>query len=157
MTTDPALLTQLRDDEVEVARSRLGDRVTGIERVGPAVRVPLSAPDGGPPLLMLGGANFDAEPFGVAVTETNGSPAVLERWPAGLGASVHPILNRPFVCVRGCAEYYSHPSHVQERWDMVHPQGTLEYLPWCFTSGAPVEIYAAFAEQRIACAREELR
>lgn len=86
MTTDPALLTQLLDDEVEVARSRLGDWVTGIERVGPAVRVPLSAPDGGPPLLMLGGANFDAEPFGVAVTETNGSPAVLERWPAGLGA-----------------------------------------------------------------------
>ncbi|WP_328442726.1 hypothetical protein [Amycolatopsis sp. NBC_00438] len=119
MTTHPALLTQLLDDEVEVARSRLGDRATGIERVSSTIRVPLSAPDGSPLLLVLDGSNFDAAPFGVTVTEPDGSPAPLERWPAGLGASMHPVLNRPFVCVRGCAEYYSHPSHLQESWDTV--------------------------------------
>jgi hypothetical protein len=62
MTTHPALLAQLLDDEVEVARSRLRDRATGVKRVGTTIRVPLSAPDGGPLCLVLDGANFDAEP-----------------------------------------------------------------------------------------------
>ena len=62
MTAHPALRAQLLDNELAVARARLGERVTG-------------------------------------------------------GAGLHPVLNRPFACIRGCAEYYCHPSHLQERWD----------------------------------------
>ena len=32
---------------------------------------------------------------------------------------VHPVLGRHFVCIRDCAEYYAHPSHLQEQWDTV--------------------------------------
>jgi hypothetical protein len=62
MTTHPALLAQLLDDEVEVARSRLRDRATGIERVGTTIRVPLSAPDGGPLCLVLEGRTSTLSP-----------------------------------------------------------------------------------------------
>jgi hypothetical protein len=104
-----------------VARRRLGNRVTGIRRDGATARTPVTAPDGTRVWLCLDGTGFDAEPFAVTITEDDGSAAPAGRWPAGLLSGIHPVLGRPFVCVRGCAEYYSHPSHFQDRWDTVRP------------------------------------
>lgn len=115
----PVLLARLLDDELDVAQSRLGDRVTGIERIGSVIRLPMTAPNGASVFLTVDGSGFDAEPFGLTVIELDGSVAPPDRWPGGLGAGVHPVLNRPFACIRGCIEYYCHPSHLQERWDVV--------------------------------------
>lgn len=119
MTTHPALRAALLDEELWVARARLGERLAGIERVGSVIRLPMVSPDGRRVFLQLDGAGFDAEPFGLAITEEDGTVAALERWPAGLAPSAHPVLGRPFACIRGCAEYYVHPSHLQEQWDTV--------------------------------------
>lgn len=119
MTTHSALRAVLLDEELRVARARLGERVVGLERVGSMIRLPMAPPDGGRVFLELDGTGFDAEPFGLAVTEEDGTAAALERWPSGLAHSVHPVLGRPFACIRGCAEYYVHPSHLQEQWDTV--------------------------------------
>jgi hypothetical protein len=120
MTTHPALRAELLDDELGVVRSRLGERVMGIERIGSVIRLPMAAPDGGLVFLTLDGTGFDAEPFGLTLTELDGTITPLERWPSGLAPALHPVLNRPFACIRGCAEYYdSHPSRLQERWDAV--------------------------------------
>ena len=40
--------------------------------------------------------------------------------PAGWSASGTP--GRPFACVQGCAEYYTHTSHFQDRWDASRPR-----------------------------------
>jgi hypothetical protein len=119
MTIHPALRAELLDDELDVVRTRLGERVMGIERIGSVIRLPMAAPDGGPVFLTLNGTGFDAEPFGLTLTESDSTITPLERWPSGLAPALHPVLNRPFACIRGCAEYYSHPSHLQERWDAV--------------------------------------
>ena len=117
MSVHLALRARLLDDEIDVACSRLGDRVMGMERIDSLIRVPVTAPGGGSVYLALVGSGFDAEPFGLP--ELDGTSASAERWPTGLDAGLHPVLNRPFACIRGCAEYYCHPSHLQERWDTV--------------------------------------
>lgn len=100
MTLHPALRAELLDDELGVARARLGTRVTGIERRDALIRVPLSAPDGGPVFLTLDGSNYDAEPFELYVTEPDGVVAPPARWPGQLAQAMHPVLVRPFLCIR---------------------------------------------------------
>jgi hypothetical protein len=121
LSLHPVLLGELLDEELAVAAQRLGDRVAGIRRDGAVVRTPLTAPDGTRVWLSLDGTEFDADPFSVTVTDQDGSATVPNRWPASLLGGEHPVVRRLFVCVRGCAEYYSHPSHFQDRWDIVRP------------------------------------
>jgi hypothetical protein len=119
VTLHPALRAELLEDELGVARARLGDRVAGIERHDALIRVPMAAQDGCPVFLVLDGTGYDAEPFGLTVTDTDGAVAALPMWPGQLAHSVHSVLNRPFACIRGCSEYYSFPGHHQDRWDTV--------------------------------------
>jgi hypothetical protein len=76
------------------------------------------SPDGQPVRLQLDGAHYDAEPFRVAVVDDGGSLVEHDRWPADLSHSIHPVLRRPFACVRGTFEYHCHPSHLNDRWDI---------------------------------------
>jgi len=117
----PTLLHQLLDAEVAVARNRLGQRVTGIHRDGYVVRTPVRAPDRRQVWLSLSGLNYDAEPFSVFVADDEGATSA-DLWPTGLLAGVHPVTGQPFACVQGCAEYYIHTSHFQDRWDAVRPR-----------------------------------
>lgn len=117
MSLHPRLLGELLEAELAVARARLGPRIDGIHREGHVIRTPLSAPNGSLVWLTLSGADYDAEPFSVTVTDEYDSIVPAEMWPTGLMHSVHPVLGRPFACVQGCAEFYIHPSHLQDRWD----------------------------------------
>lgn len=121
MSLHPTLLHQLLDAEIAVARQRLGQRVTGIHREGHVVRTPVPAPDGRQVWLSLSGLHYDAEPLSVFVADQDGSTAA-GLWPPSLLAGVHPVLGRPFACVQGCAEYYTHTSHFQDRWDASRPR-----------------------------------
>jgi hypothetical protein len=113
----PTLAAEMLDAEVEVARDRLGDRVSAITRSGTTIQVPYRSPHGQSVRLQLDGAHYDAEPFRVAVVDDGGSVVEHGRWPAGLSHSIHPVLGRPFACVRGTFEYHCHPSHLNDRWD----------------------------------------
>ena len=108
----PAVLTELLDDEIAAAKERLGGRAGAIERDGTNITVVLG--DG--LALRLDGARYDAEPFRVAVTTTDGEPVPHHMWPPGLSLGVHPVLNRPFACLQGTYEYHSHPSHLADHW-----------------------------------------
>nr|BFE63686.1 hypothetical protein GCM10020063_082120 [Dactylosporangium thailandense] len=119
MTLHPALRAELLDDELGVARARLGDRVAGIERRDALICIPLTASDGSTVFLTLDGSGYDAEPFGLSITDPDGSVAALPRWPGQLAHGMHSVLDRPFACIRGCAEYYAFPGHHQDRWDTV--------------------------------------
>ena len=47
-----------------------------------------------------------------------GEPLPGPAWPGGLYfGSDHPVLHRPFSCLRGLEEYHLHPSHLADRWD----------------------------------------
>jgi hypothetical protein len=116
VTLHPALLHELLDAEIAVAMQRLGSRVAGIRRDGHVVQTPVTAPDGRRAWLSLDGRHYDAEPFSVSMVDDGGSTGS-EVWPPALLGGIHPVFRRPFVCVRGCAEYYTHPSHFQDRWD----------------------------------------
>jgi hypothetical protein len=113
----PTLAAEMLDAELEVARARLGDRVSAITRSGTTIQVLFWSPGGQPVRLELDGARYDAEPFRVAVVDDGGGVVEHGRWPAGLSHSVHPVLGRPFACVQGTFEYHCHPSHLNDRWD----------------------------------------
>lgn len=113
----PLVLTDLLEDEVAVASERLGHRAAGLRHDGRYVTCPLR-PDGqAPTSLALDGRWYDAEPFRVAVCGPDGLALPAAGWPRGLVHSVHPVLGRPFACVRGTYEYHLHPQHYQDRWD----------------------------------------
>jgi hypothetical protein len=68
--------------------------------------------------LALSGDNYNAEPLSLSVRDiANGATLGQEGWPPSLSGGIHPVTNAPFCCIRGVAEYYIHPSHLQERWD----------------------------------------
>jgi hypothetical protein len=113
----PMLVAEMLDAELEVARARLGDRVSVVTRSGTTIQVLFQSADGQPVRLRLDGARYDAEPFRVAVVDEGGNIAEHGRWPAGLSHSIHPVLGRPFACVQGTFEYHCHPSHLNDRWD----------------------------------------
>jgi hypothetical protein len=103
---------EMLDDEIAAAEERLGGRAGGIERKGTDVTVAL----GDELALQLDGARYDAEPFRVTVTTTDGEQVPHEMWPPGMSLGVHPVLDRPFACVQGTYEYHCHPSHLTDHW-----------------------------------------
>lgn len=106
------------EDEVTVARSRLGDRIYSLEVVGSDVFCRLTNTNVGSAIIRLDGSSYDAEPFSVAVTDETGAIAEQTRWPGTLFSGVHPVLGQGFVCIRGTYEYHCHPSHLNERWEI---------------------------------------
>ncbi|HUY48409.1 MAG TPA: hypothetical protein VMV92_22220 [Streptosporangiaceae bacterium] len=114
----PRVLADLLDDEVAVAVERLGNRAAGLTHDGRHVRCPLRPAGDSRQWLSLDGMRYDGEPFRVAVCGPDGTPLPAEAWPAGLVHSVHPVIGKPFACIRGTWEYYLHPTHHQERWDV---------------------------------------
>ena len=117
MSLHPALLAEMLDEEVAVARQELGGRISRLEVVDTGVLCHLAGTNVGNAILALDGQSYDAEPFRVTVIDESGAVADQPRWPGSLFHSIHPGLSRGFVCVRGTFEYHCHPSHLNERWD----------------------------------------
>ena len=110
----PTLVAEILDAEMSVARERLGDRIGRMRRDDWRVLVDL----GGNVTACFDGARYDAEPYGVSFLDAAGTALAGHAWPAGLNHGVHPVFNRPFICIRGTAEYHAHPSHLPDRWDL---------------------------------------
>ncbi len=115
----PQLLAELLDDEVGVAVERLGGRATNLHHDGRYVRCALPAPDGSTVWLTLDAIAYDGQPVGVDVRDDAGQRVGIERWSTGLAHSIHPVHQRPWVCTRGTAEYFTYPGHHADRWDAV--------------------------------------
>lgn len=113
----PLVLADLLADEVAVASERLGCRVAGLWHDGRYVMCPLRPAGDAPRSLVLDGRWYDAEPLRVAVCGPDGLALAADGWPQGLVHSIHPVLSRPFACVRGTYEYHLYPGHHQDRWD----------------------------------------
>jgi hypothetical protein len=113
------LVEQLIAEEVERVRGNdlLRDRVQ-LEQEGTRVLVHARRPDRAV-LLALDGPNYDAEPYALmALDPESREPLAGPAWPPGLAfGSDHPVLARPWACLRGTYEYYRHTSHVAESWD----------------------------------------
>lgn len=103
-------------DEVDGASIRLAGRFESIELNGTDILVRLGSFSWRRSVIRFAGAGYDAEPYQVAVITGSGDVAPQEQWPKGLFHSVHPILDRGFICIRGTYEYHCHPSHVADSW-----------------------------------------
>lgn len=128
MSLHPLVVGELLDTEMEVAQQRLGDRISGLERVGPIVYCRLEETNVGPATLALDGTSYDGEPFKVTVVDAARQPASQEAWPGNLCHGMHPVLNRLFVCVRGAYEYHCLPQHAGDTWDAHRSQLRLPRL-----------------------------
>lgn len=107
------LLGELLDGEISVATQRLAGRCE-LSRHGACIHAVLTSGT----TIRLDGERYDAEPFAVAVINDDHAVVPHEQWPPGLSLGVHPIVGRPFACIRGTAEYHLHPSHLDDRWDL---------------------------------------
>ena len=117
MTLHPVLLAEMLEEEVAVARSELGDRISNLQVNSGEVLCCLADTNVGDAIIRLDGRHYDAEPFRVAVVDPSGDLVERAAWPGSLFHSVHPVLGRGFVCIRATFEYHCHPSHLGERWD----------------------------------------
>ena len=117
MSLHPLLLAEMLEDEVAVARTELGDRIADLAVIGDEVFCRLTDTNVGDATIRLDGREYDGEPFKVAVVDSHGVLAERASWPGTLFYTVHPVLGRGFVCVRGTFEYHCHPSHLGDRWD----------------------------------------
>jgi hypothetical protein len=113
----PAVLSELLEDEVAVARGRLGSRVDSLERIGASVDCRFTLKSGVEHRLVLDGRGYDADPFRVMAVDQQGEPLPAAGWPPGLCHGDHPVLQVPFACVQGSWEYHAHPQHVADVWD----------------------------------------
>ena len=128
MTLHPTLLEELLEAEVRVARTRYEHRIRGLDILGTDIICRIDGNLGADALIRLGGRKFDAEPFRVAVVMPDGNIAPQPLWPGSLFHSIHPILGRGFVCIRGTFEYHCHPSHLDDRWDIYRTRLRLPQL-----------------------------
>jgi hypothetical protein len=124
----PALLAEMLEEEVAVARLKLGNRISKLEVVGTDVFCHLTGTNVGDTIIRLDGQDYDAEPFKVAVVDETGQIAEQRGWPGNLFGGAHPGLNRPFVCIQGTFEYHCHTSHLNERWDTYRATLRLPHL-----------------------------
>jgi hypothetical protein len=115
------LAIRLLNGEVAVCRADPAFQLDGIRiwRKGTDIFVAFSAGTGGKPgTFRLACAEFDARPPSVAMVDSKSHAELpLEDWTPGVPHSIHPVTQRPFVCLQGIAEYHSHPSHVSDSWD----------------------------------------
>jgi hypothetical protein len=102
----PSVLRALLDEEVIVVNERLAERAVNAHHDGRYVRVVARElrPD-----LGTDAERYDAEPVGARGSDPGGRLLSGSEWLAGLCQGQHPVLNRPFVCVRGASGYQTHP------------------------------------------------
>ncbi len=127
MTLHPELLAELLDLEVQVARARLGERARDLHREGNYLLMPLMRDDG-TWTLRLDGTKYDAEPYDLALVDSDGAVLPFDQWIPGLAHGVHPILNRAWACISGTAAYYCYPGHHHDRWGAVRHQQRADSL-----------------------------
>jgi hypothetical protein len=115
-----ALCMQLLGEEVTASnRGHLRGRLAA-DLVLDGTTVLVDAQDAqGRHLLALTGDKYNTDPLSLAVVDRETrKPLPESSWPVGLRfGSPHPVTKKPFCCLRGVAEYYTHPSHLTERWD----------------------------------------
>ena len=112
----PAVLHALLDDELVVINERLASMGVRAERHDDKVLV--QAPQlGNDRVLVLNAERYDGEPVGISVADPAGGVLPGSAWPPGLYGGEHPVLGRPFVCVRGTLDYHTHPSHTNDPWE----------------------------------------
>ena len=117
MSLHPALLVEMLEEEVSVARVRLGDRIASLDVVGIDIICRLEETSVGTALLRFAAAHYDAEPMSFAVVTETGEIAEPSKWPGQLFHSIHPSLERAMACVQGTYEYHCFPGHTADRWD----------------------------------------
>lgn len=123
----PLVLAELLDEEIGIARDRLAGRFLAIERRGADVMVTFAAGDQ-THTMVLHGRRYDADPFALSFIDGSGADLAGPSWPVGVLYDQHPVLNRPWACVRGTYEYFRHPSHYTESWDAIRQDVRLWYL-----------------------------
>jgi hypothetical protein len=115
-----ALLEELLDSEVALLTESLG-RTSSIRvwREKADILIEFDADrTGSPGLFRFGCERFDAEPPSVSMLDPiTHEELPIERWTPGVAHSIHPGTSKPFICLQGIAEYHTHPSHLDDRWD----------------------------------------
>ncbi len=117
MSLHPALLVEMLEEEVSVARVRLGDRIAGLDIVGTDIICTLEETSVGTVYLRFAAADYDAEPMSFAVVTESGEIAETAKWPGQLFHSIHPSLERAMACVAGDLRVSQLPGHTADRWD----------------------------------------
>lgn len=123
----PHLLTELLAAEVEVARDRVAGRYETLDLDGTTVTC-TTVIAGVVYRIALNGDAYDAEPLKLAVVDPAGTPLPAASWPPGLSYGEHPVLGRPWACVRGTFEYHLYPGHHAESWDGIRREVRLADL-----------------------------
>lgn len=123
MTLHPVVLADLLAAEAAVARGRLAGRVLGITAEGRFVYCRFIDGGGQPRRLRLDGGDYDRMPLGLSVVDDAGKPLPGDRWPAGVvygAGATHPVLKRPWACLRGTYEYHTYPGHTGggDAWEL---------------------------------------
>lgn len=109
----PAVLSELLEGEMDVAAARHSGRCT-LSRHDHCIHATL--PSGA--VISFDGSHYDSEPFSVGVIDSDHAVVPHGEWPGALSHGDHPIHHRPFACIRGTLEFHTHPSHLDDRWDL---------------------------------------
>lgn len=119
--TAAAVAEAILEADLLVAQEQLAHRGVRLERKGHIVELGFPALVPGT-VIVLDGRNYDAAPLSLSVADADRRPVDASRWPPGLCHSIHPVTGRPFACLQGLAEYFSHPSHGGDSWDRYRNQ-----------------------------------
>ncbi|TCC33224.1 MULTISPECIES: hypothetical protein [Kribbella] len=112
------MLRDLLEAEADVARERLGDRVTNISVGANNVEVHFIA-HGVERRMRLTGADYDRRPLSLSFVDETGNPLPAEGWPPITTGGHHPVLGTPWTCLRGTLEYHLYAGHTAaaDSWD----------------------------------------
>lgn len=70
--------------------------------------------------MRLNGRDYDRLPLSLSFLGVDGVPLAASDWPVGLAyPGLHPVLKRPWACLRGTLEYHLFPGHTAggDSWD----------------------------------------
>jgi hypothetical protein len=121
-------LVRLQLDEAVAAGDVFGEAVKIESFQFPTLFVSFLSSNGRRRLMWFDCANYDFDPMAAEpVDPETHKPLPPNEWPrSGGGAfALHPVTNRPFFCVSGLRDYYTHPSHIPsvtgKRWESDRP------------------------------------
>ncbi len=126
MTLHPAVARDVIEREAETVRLRFGDLLNAVVVDGSYVYLEPRSWDGR--WLRLDGAEYDQQPFRIAVVDGDMQPLPGPQWPGHLHYGQHPLLKVPWACIRGTYEYHSYPGHAAEVWDQFRPTLRMRHL-----------------------------
>jgi hypothetical protein len=119
VTLHPDVLSDLLETEADVARERLGNRLSALTVHGNCMVGVFSA-HGRDWRLCLDGTHYDMLPPSLSVIDEDLHAQPRENWPPGLAYEQvpdHPVLHRPWTCLRGTLEYHMYPGHSADAWE----------------------------------------